>query len=305
MLLSEIKEGSGGSFMYLSTDIKAEASFELKMLEENDIEGLISFSVRNQNGAEYFIYDISGMLSLKKLYEERELGCGELTAILRAVSEIYESIAAYLIDETCLLLDPEYIFMDLYSKRVRFVCFPPQRVDIACSMGSLADFLIRRTDHGDAEAVRIAYEYYRRVFSGNYFVGDLVSEPEISAPFTETAGISEKSREAGADSDIKAVRPAGPVKAVKAVKAVEPENINPKRRSRAVYLGCFTGLSLLTALVFIIAVYDPYGLSSYLYEREVIASVAGTGAMLAFIAALNANKSYKEKAERKEGTTDS
>ncbi len=167
MLLGEKLQSAEGRFLMFDKPAGDDFAHEYLMLSENEIKGLLSFGIQSRNGKESYVYNISGMQSLTELYLQREIVHRELLVIFKGLSTVFEGLSEYLLDGSGLMLDPEYIFEDL-NRELFFIFIPGAENEPAASMRELALFLIKRTDHRDKEAVRDAYDFYKRVYAGDY-----------------------------------------------------------------------------------------------------------------------------------------
>lgn len=50
-----------------------EEDYQMRMLEANDIEGILKVRGRGMNGNSCYDYDVSGKISMKALYERNEV----------------------------------------------------------------------------------------------------------------------------------------------------------------------------------------------------------------------------------------
>ncbi|MFT3982670.1 MAG: DUF6382 domain-containing protein [Lachnospiraceae bacterium] len=142
--------------------------FEIRMLQENNIPGFLRCMVRYVDGKEQYAYDITSRQSLKRLYEEQDIGCSDMKSILLGLMKGFEAVSDYLLSEENIILLPEYIYADIETKQA-FLCFYPlYHVDIHQSFQKFAEFLLQKTDHKDEKAVVLAYAFYKQIISGDY-----------------------------------------------------------------------------------------------------------------------------------------
>ncbi len=305
--------------------------YEFSMLCENDIDGFMKFSVQSRNGKESLVYDISGKKSLKELFLKKEIGYGELRIFFKGLSRAYGSLKEYLLDMSGLLLSPEDIFMDLIEKRIYFIYYPGFGAELSESMQKLADFIIRRTDHRDEQAVLDAYDFYKRIYAGDYSVevfmgGSPVHErKEEERDLRETwqdkpnkgalAFSVQKGEEQGArhwESDLgeegfKGGRNGDEGLRPKDDREEDCEEGTLEGKSEAslrkVCIICFSGLMLLMAGALYVFVYEPYYISRFIYSHVsgVMVTVAGIGSVMILMPAMAVNKAYKEKRLKEEG----
>ena len=179
------------SYMIVKKE-EEEDRFELRMLANNRIEGLLPFR-ENREGAELSLwYDISSRQSLDCYLEMNPLDKDFLRRLIRALLHLGEALSPYLLDQNHLLLDPETVYVKNDGKEFCFCYFPSEEGDIRESFRELMEFLLQKVDHRN-EALRTAvYGIYQTITSQEYRLTDLLSgleeqkdfipEPELPEP---------------------------------------------------------------------------------------------------------------------------
>ena len=290
LLLKEVSESPGGTVLSLSSDKEIIYDHAMSMLTENEVDGLIPFTLQNRNGKESLVYNISGKQSLKDIYAKKEADHREILIIFTGLSVIYKSLEEYLLDAADLLLSPEYIYMDISEKRLYFIYFPGYGGELSALMRELADFLIRKADHRDEKAVPVIYDFYKRVYAGDYSVEPFLEETQ---DFDHNSGEYESYSEEEYHNETYKGHFASEDRPNR--KQSTQVQVKEKAPSKAVYVVCLMGLVLIILFLLIVMIYEPYTLTRYLYNKEVIAFIAAFGAVLVLIPALRVNQDYKRK----------
>ena len=96
-------------------DIPEELSghYQYRMILRNRIPGLLASSERYMEGRACLYYDISSRQSLEQMYLSAKIGMKEIRGIIDNLAQVLDSMAEYLLEERFLILEPEYIYMDL------------------------------------------------------------------------------------------------------------------------------------------------------------------------------------------------
>lgn len=145
---------------------ETEKSYQQKMLESNKMERLLKCSIRYINGAAYYYYDISSKVSLKNLYQGKKMSYGQVKDFLEQMDSVYGELEQYFLEETGLLIQPEYIYYDISSRKYYGVYYPrlTKEQDTETSEGNLyeplMDFLLNHIDTKDQKAVDNIYQIY-------------------------------------------------------------------------------------------------------------------------------------------------
>ena len=105
---------------YMIIDISNENSegFVEKMLLRADIPGLIAVDKRFFNGNKKYYYDISSYISLRDYYEERRISEKEIILILSSISEMYNTLAEYLLDGSNIIISPDCIYRKINEEKL-------------------------------------------------------------------------------------------------------------------------------------------------------------------------------------------
>lgn len=172
--------------------------YTVRMLEKNQIEGLLPLSVRKMDGKIYLYYEITSKQPLTHLYETRTMKSAAMESLLYGISQVLERMRPYLLDGQALIFAPEYVFSDMNTGKI-WLCYMPGN-EGGEERGQegfrrLAEFLLKRLDHGDRRAVDLGYELFARVSADNFSLGEVLKG--AAAFSTEPEGRSMKEKEAG------------------------------------------------------------------------------------------------------------
>lgn len=184
-------------------DESDEKYYELKMITGNDIPVFLSCKKLYEDQEERYVYDISSMISLSEYAKNKPLTMLELEILLESLDESREMVEKYLLSIEGLILDPELVFYDRNSKKIKYCFYPWNDKECFSTYTKIAEFLLSAIDYSDEEAVKVAYELYANVLNKNYAFTDLINhentkadEPVISTNVDtcDVAGNDEKYR---------------------------------------------------------------------------------------------------------------
>ena len=86
--------------------------YQIRMLEENQIEGILPVKGRGRNGCSFYDYDVSGKISMKAMYERSKISSQDMKKFLSQLKQVIYSVERHLLNKQCILLRPEYIFYE-------------------------------------------------------------------------------------------------------------------------------------------------------------------------------------------------
>lgn len=151
---------------------------QMKMVGANEIDGFLRVSERHINGESYFCYDISSMLSMEAVFEDREITAGDMRLLTAALKHTIEIVREYLLDVDGIILEPDQIFTDAERSDFRLCYFSGKETNFEEDIKRLFEYVIRKLCHSDGEAVTIAYGIYKRICNGENNPGRLFETEE-------------------------------------------------------------------------------------------------------------------------------
>ncbi len=157
-------------------------SYQCRMITENKITGLLQCQERHINGELLLYYEISSKQSLGSFCENGYVTMEFLSRLLHGLQMTREKMAGYLLTESCLLLKPEFVFMDMESGEFFFLYFPFEAEENY--MLSFMEYLTERVDVEDQEAVDISYKMLQLLEKEQFVLDEVLQwfEEDYSVP---------------------------------------------------------------------------------------------------------------------------
>jgi len=150
-----------GNYMLISIpDEESSNKYSFKMLDKNRIPGVLSGKERKEDGKGYWYVDISKKKTLVQEYQEKEMQLEDMIDIFQELIPILEELRNYLLNESMVVLDPEYIFRDLDDQKLYILILPWNREEK--NLQKLAEFFLEKVNHRDENGVNAAYLFYRQ-----------------------------------------------------------------------------------------------------------------------------------------------
>ena len=175
---------------YLILDEKAMDSkeyFQLQMLTKNQIAGLLNLNISMFNGENSLQYDISSKQNLLCIYDQKVITEKDMEIFLFSIQEMLKRIENYLLDPDYLLLNPEFMYLNISENQLEFCFYPCEKNDIRESIRVFSEYLLNRIDHQVEKVVALAYKFYRLTRDPNFnyeaIIEELFSTPENNAGF--------------------------------------------------------------------------------------------------------------------------
>lgn len=155
-----------------STDIEY-SSFCIKMLEKQEIEGLLLLEQKQIDNKKLLYYDITGKQSINNILEKTTLSVNALKILCSGIIQAIEMAYEYLLPEDDFILAPDFIYQDIVSGKPFLCLYPGYGINIKDQMGQLMEFLMNKVDYNDREAVYLVYRLYAVSKEEGYTFGHL------------------------------------------------------------------------------------------------------------------------------------
>ncbi len=164
------------AYLILESEEEETQDYQLAMLRENHIPGILDTSLRYVDGATQYCYDVSGKTSIQALHEKSPLTLSDIRGLSEALVQAVRELQRYMLPAEHLLLDPEYIFCE---KGSYYFCFyPPDEEVLKDKFHKLTEFFVREVDYKDEEGVHLAYTLHKSTMEENYTIEQILEEFE-------------------------------------------------------------------------------------------------------------------------------
>lgn len=149
---------------------QAEKSYQSRLLTSGRIEGILRCSLRHVNGESYFYYNISSRATLEGLYRGRQMTAQQIRELLEQLYGIYCELGNCFMEESRLVLLPEYIYYDMSRKKYIGLYYPDYETDKPYE--ALMDFLLEHLDGRDEKLADCIYTIYERMEESSFSLQD-------------------------------------------------------------------------------------------------------------------------------------
>jgi len=194
---AEYKRDMDHNYLVLEKEELDTASYQVRILVGNMVPSLLKCRVQGLDGRCLIFYDVTSLQPLSVLYEKKKFQAEDLRLLLSGILGVLEEMSEYLLDPGQLFMTPEYIYVDLEKKEIRFCYFPGYNRELPGQLRMLTEYLLPRLDHEDSKAVMLGYGIYRRTMEDKIRLEDIkeelyrteegrAEEKKDSLPFLET-----------------------------------------------------------------------------------------------------------------------
>lgn len=146
------------NYLIIKDDKVLENDYQLKMITNNRIEGLLHCQERMINGEGLLFYEVTSMQSIAVIFELKPVRIDTLRELFHQLKVVGENLSKYVLNGSGLILDPEYIYTDIENKEFYFVYYPFYECPYENNMESLLNYLMEHVDSNDMTAVEAVYQ---------------------------------------------------------------------------------------------------------------------------------------------------
>ena len=168
MINREITYERNMSNSYLKIPACREESFDEQVLLKKEIKGCLKLEKSYLNGAGQYWYSITGKQALDQYSKIKPLKRGFIEKLVLAIEAGLAEMDWNLLEDRCLVLDPEYIFVENGTEDIFFVLYPENKGGVFEEYRKLMEFLLTRLDHSDAAGVKLLYGIYEITLTEGY-----------------------------------------------------------------------------------------------------------------------------------------
>lgn len=149
-------------------------SYECRMLMENVIEGLLKFRFQQTEDGICYFYEITSKQPLSRMLEGRPVSRNEIVKLISSIAEILDRMEGYLFQESRILLEPEYIYIDPDNFQVFLCLIPGREADFPKNMELLLQYILKKVNHKEKDTVLLVYRLYQESQKEFYGMNDLL-----------------------------------------------------------------------------------------------------------------------------------
>lgn len=200
----EFRREANRNYMVLYPEPGKRSRYTVRMLDKNQVSGLLAFHEKLVDGKCGYYYDITSRQPLGRILETRAISGEELSRLLGELVLVLKQLERYLLDADELCLKPETIYVEPDSFRSFWCMIPGESHAFPDSFQEFSQYLLDHVNHDDQRAVVLAFGVFKQSRRENFGIADIEKElgrypekrrqlPEnrISGDGSEKSGIQE------------------------------------------------------------------------------------------------------------------
>lgn len=167
-ITAEYRREMNRNYLIIRPEENKTERYTEKMLLENVISGLLAFHVKRVDGQAQFYYDITSKQPLDRVLGYRNLNGEEIYRLVSDLLYTLKQLERYLLDESRLCLEPEYIYVEPESFQCFLCLIPGYRTDFMEAFRNLTTYLLNHISHRDTKAVVLAFGIFQESRKENF-----------------------------------------------------------------------------------------------------------------------------------------
>lgn len=158
---------------YMKIPAVIESCLDEKLIFRKDYQGILPVEKCYVNGAGQYWYNISGRQPLDAYCRVNPINHNFFEMMILRICSQLEILEWNLIDTSCLVVDPELIFINSTGEDISFILYPDTKGNFWDELQQLLEYLLTKLNHGDQEGVRLAYKLYDMTLAEGYSIAEL------------------------------------------------------------------------------------------------------------------------------------
>lgn len=155
---------------YMKIPFETEICYDERLILGRDLEGTISFEKAFLNGQGQYWYDITGKQALDSYCNVKKIDMQFFEMLILRICNQLEVLEWNLINGSCLLLQPEFIFLNSNDEEIMFVLYPQDEGNVFEGLQNLMEYLLSKLDHSDKSGVQMAYKIYEETLKDGFSI---------------------------------------------------------------------------------------------------------------------------------------
>lgn len=185
--------------VHVDLEIPYTEDYQMHMLDENDIIGLIRVKGCGREEYSRYTYRLKGGISMGKLYSASEMRKKDVEKFITDLLETVEDVIRHLLDPDGIILSPDMVFLE--DGRYRF-CYLPgcehsERSSLCRAFHHMTEYFVKRLDYRDTEGIFLVYKLHKDTMQESFELRKIIEscraeEPESRKEASKESGISQE-----------------------------------------------------------------------------------------------------------------
>lgn len=158
---------------YMKIPAVEKACLDERLIFSRAYKGILPMEKCFVNGIGQYWYNISGHQALDAYCKMNGITQEFFEMLILCICRQLEILEWNLVDTRCLVVDPEYIFVNTSGEDISFILYPDTKGDFWNELRQLMEYLLTKLNHSDKQGVHQAYQIYHKTLTEGYSITDL------------------------------------------------------------------------------------------------------------------------------------
>ena len=168
------------SCLVVDTSAPYTEDYQIKMLKNNSIPGLLNIAGNGLEGKSRYTYPVQELLPFSQKYTEQKISFSTLNLLINQLITLTHVLGNYLLNPDCILLHPDCIFeprelSEQQTKQPFYFCYVPSCPgSLSDSFHKLTEFIVQNLDYNDDNGILLACLLHKETLQKNYHLESLL-----------------------------------------------------------------------------------------------------------------------------------
>lgn len=164
--------------VHIDLPVPYEENYQIRMLRENEIPGLIGMKGCGRNGSSRYTYRVKNGISMEKRYRKVEMKGKDVENFLIFLVRTVKTVSGYLLNPDGIMLDPELIF--IHEGTFQFCYLPAEdpesRIPLCTAFHQLTEYFLKKLDYHDTEGIFLVYKLHKETMKESFDIEQILDE---------------------------------------------------------------------------------------------------------------------------------
>lgn len=165
-MVEEFKKDASSGRLYIvweAGEEQKEHEIGIKMLMNNQIEGIIPVSCQHVDEELRLYYETAGMQTLEQWYHSKKISVKAANHILQSIIRIIHSAEPYFMEKENLVLTEGNVFLSKEGGQLWICYVPTEQRDVYDGLKRLTEFLLQHLEHSNRSETAYFYALYEMI----------------------------------------------------------------------------------------------------------------------------------------------
>lgn len=156
--------------IHIDVDIPYREGYQMRMLRENRIPGLLPVKGAGRDGQSRYTYRINGGQSMEELFGTREMKKRDVERFIEDLLNTVGAVTGHLLEPDGLILSPDMVY--LTDGHYRFCYLPAsgteEKLSLCRSFHQMTEYFVKKLDYHDTSGIILVYRLHKDTMQDSF-----------------------------------------------------------------------------------------------------------------------------------------